>query len=104
MSALSGKCTQRKDWIGDTSVDSCTVLGGPAVLSNARRFLSVKKRVPPGSRYWMAKPTKSSGGVPRRQFMASSAMPSPRWIFSVKGALALLPLTWNSVAMFSPVK
>src|SRR5690242_9461451 len=47
----------------------------------------------------MAKPTKSSGGGPTFQFMASSAMPSPRWTRSVNGAFALLPLTWNSPAI-----
>src|SRR5262249_48296113 len=52
-----------------------------------------------GSRYSMPKPTKSSGGVPSFQFIARSAIPSPRWTFRAKSALAFAPATWNSAAM-----
>jgi hypothetical protein len=41
-------------------------------------------------------PTKSFGGLPFRQFMPSSAIPSPRWTFSVKRAAGFWPSTWKS--------
>src|SRR5690242_17230403 len=44
----------------------------------------------------MAKPTKFNGGVPCFQFIASSAMPSPRYTLSVKTAAAFWPVTIQS--------
>lgn len=38
---------------------------------------------------------RSRGGLPRFQFIAISAMPSPRCTFNVNGACALLPVTWK---------
>ena len=93
MLALRGKCTQRNFWIGDSMVDSLAGLTSPSLVENATRFFSAKKRSPPGSLYSMAKPAKSAGGLPRRQFIASSAMPSPRCTLRVKSAAALPPLT-----------
>ena len=51
----------------------------------------------PGLRYSIAKPTKSRGGVPVFQFIATSTMPSPRYSFRVNGAVVLLPSTRKSV-------
>ena len=99
-SALRGKCTQRKSWIGASSDDVrslVVLLAGPEKL---RRFFTAKNRLPaPGSFDSMPKPTKSRGGRPFRQFMASSAMPSPRCTVRVNGAAALLPETWKSSLM-----
>jgi hypothetical protein len=60
-----------------------------------RRFLSGCQIVEFGSWYSIAKPTKSSGGVPFLQFIASSAMRSPRRTFSVNAAASLPPSTSN---------
>ncbi len=53
--------------------------------------------IAPGSRNSMEKPTKFRGGIPLRQFIASSAMPSPRCTFRVKGAFEFSPVAWNLV-------
>jgi hypothetical protein len=90
---LRGKCTQRNFWIGDSIVESWFGLTLPSLSGNAMRFFKAKNFVPPGSLYSMAKPTKSRGGLPFFQFIPSSAMPSPRWIFSVNSAAAFVPST-----------
>ena len=81
----------------DEMRSSVVVLGGPAKL---KRLFTAKNFLPaPGSFDSMAKPTKSRGGLPSLQFMASSAMPSPRYAVRVNGAAAFLPETWKSLLM-----
>src|SRR5215467_3367242 len=98
-SALRGKWTQRNFWMGDSLVDSSFGFNVPSTLRNASRFLRGKYCVPFGSLYSMAKPTKFRGGVPFFQFMARSAIPSPRCTFNVKSAAAFLPLTTQAFDM-----
>ena len=98
-SALRGKCTQRNFWIGDSRVDSRFGLTSPSEPGNARRFFREKNLLPPGSLYSMAKPTKSSGGLPllpvhREEGHAVAAMK-----FQREECFSILPLTWNSPAI-----
>ena len=99
-SALRGKCTQRNFWIGQSVVgfcwDGCTLLV-PGV--NESRLFSLKNWPPPGSWYSMAKPAKSSGGVPLFQFIASSSMPSPRCSLNENSAVSFVPVTSKSSLM-----
>jgi hypothetical protein len=95
--AFRGKWIQRNFWIGEMSVDRVTAFTSPAGPAKVRRLFNGKNVSPPGGRDSMANPTKSSGGFPLFQFIATRAMPSPRWSFSVNSALAFLPVTWKSL-------
>ena len=69
---MRGKCTQRNFWIGESLVDSrFGLIAARRRRRNERRFFSAKNLSPPGSWYSIAKPTKSSGGFPSFQFIAS---------------------------------
>jgi hypothetical protein len=57
------------------------------------RFRIAQNLLSPGSRNSMAKPTKLRGGLPFFQFIARSAMPSPRCTFSVNGACEFAPVS-----------
>ena len=52
----------------------------------------------------MPNPTKSLGGFPFFQFIASSAIPSPRCTRKVKGALAFFPFDSKSLGMRGPAR
>jgi hypothetical protein len=79
--------------MGDSRVESWLGLTAPPRPAKESRFFKGKNLSPPGSLYSMAKPTKSRGGLPCFQFMATRAIPSPRCTLSVNSAAALWPLT-----------
>src|SRR5262245_47748977 len=88
--------------MGESVVARRLGLTAPAAPGKAMRFFKGKNLLPPGSLYSMAKPTKSVGGLPSFQFMATRVMPSPRWSFRVKRAAGFWPVTWNSALMADP--
>ena len=92
--ARIGKLTQRNFWNGAFVL---SIGGSLRVLALSRETDAVLDR-PELLVAWFAKfdrkPDESSrGGLPFRQFIASSAIPSPRCTLSVNGAFELEPVT-----------